>query len=758
MKFADGCWLTQKDYEVHNMSGAYEVLSHDAHSITILATGSRIYNRGMTLGGPVLRITYSSFAENIIGVKMVHYPDDGVKRPEFELERDKGYIPEITIGDDTAVLVSGKTRVEIKLHSDWQIDYFYGDRKLTSSRGRTTSYIVNDRHGTDGGFNPRFFEAIPEHPSYLREQLSLGVGECVYGFGEKFTHFVKNGQTVDMWNSDGGTSSYQSYKCVPFFLTSGGWGVFVNSSGNVSFEAGSDVVSKISFTLPGEEMEYFLIGGAEPKDVLRSYTSLTGRAPLVPRYTFGLWLSTSFTTDYSEETVNSFIDGMEKRGIPLQVFHFDCFWMREFRWCDFEWDRRQFPDPAAMLKRLRDRGLSVCVWINPYISGLSTLSDEASREGYLLKNRNGGIFRTDFWQPGMAIVDFTNPAARDWFRHKITELLKMGVTNIKTDFGERIPTDVVYYDGSDPELMHNMYTYLYNKTVYEALTDFYGKDKACLFARSATAGSQRFPVHWGGDCTAEYSSMAETLRGGLSLGLSGFGYFSHDIGGFEATASPDVYKRWAAFGLMSSHSRLHGSTSYRVPWLFDEESVDVLRFFTCLKGKLMPYIWSQAVAAAREGLPVMRAMLLEFPEDRVCRTLDTQYMFGDSLLAAPVFDESGEADVWLPEGRWHDVITGKAYDGGHYERFVCTHMEMPLLAREGRIIAWGNFERNFDYDYLDGTVFRVYNLPEGKTAEARIYDGEGREYFVLTAKNEGGVVTWTSTPTDKRFGVEVIFD
>ena len=295
-----------------------------------------------------------------------------------------------------------------------------------------------------------------------------------------------------MWNSDGGTSSYQSYKCVPFFLTSGGWGVFVNSSGNVSFEAGSDVVSKISFTLPGEEMEYFLIGGAEPKDVLRSYTSLTGRAPLVPRYTFGLWLSTSFTTDYSEATVNSFIDGMEgERGYRFRCSNFDCFWMREFRWCGSEWDRRQFPDPAAMLKRLRDRGLSVCVWINPYISELSTLSDEAAREGYLLKNMNGGIFRTDFWQPGMAIVDFTNPAARDWFKHKITELLKMGVTNIKTDFGERIPTDVVYYDGSDPELMHNMYTYLYNKTVYEALTEFYGKDKACSCSRGALLRDRR---------------------------------------------------------------------------------------------------------------------------------------------------------------------------------------------------------------------------------------------------------------------------
>ena len=758
MKFSDGYWINQKGYEVSYATEVYDIISRDANSITILATPTKIYNRGMTLGGPNLEITYSSFAENIIGVRIVHYSGGAKNSPEFELNRDQGYTPKIDVTDSVITLKSGRTSVVIGRGDGWNVDFYDGGRKLTGCGWRSTSYIINDRVAAAPDHNPRFFEPVSDNPAYLREQLSLGVGECIYGFGEKFTPFVKNGQTVEMWNSDGGTSSYQSYKCVPFYLSSEGYGVFVNSSDNISFEVASDTVSKVSFTVPGEELEYFIIGGGSPAEVLKNYTSLTGRPPLVPAYTFGLWLSTSFVTNYDEETINSFIDGMTERDIPLQVFHFDCFWMKEYCWTDFKWDKRQFPDPEGMLRRLREKGLSICVWINPYIAQRSELFDEAVRCGYLLKKPDGGVFQCDMWQPGMGIVDFTNPEACDWYKSKLNELFKMGVTNIKTDFGERIPTDVVYHNGADPVKMHNMYTYLYNKTVYEAVSGYYGENKACLFARSATAGSQKFPVHWGGDCTAQYSSMAETLRGGLSLGLTGFGYFSHDISGFEATATPDLYKRWAAFGLLSSHSRLHGNSSYRVPWLFDEEAVDVLRFFTKLKGRLMPYLWSQAVRTSESGLPMMRAMLLEFPEDPAVKWLDTQYMFGDSLLAAPILNERGEVTFYLPGGKWHDIITGEAYDGGRYITKRCGYFEMPLLAREGSIIAYGSFERNFEYDYLDKTRFVIYNLPEGKTAHAEIYDSDGKRVFGLTARNDGGIISWSADETDRTFTVEVVND
>ena len=261
-----------------------------------------------------------------------------------------------------------------------------------------------------------------------------------------------------------------------------------------------------------------------------------------------------------------------------------------------------------------------------------------------------GVKQVDNWQPGMAVIDFTNPEAVIWYQEKLKELLDMGVDCFKSDFGERIPVDVTYANGADAWGMHNYYTLLYNQTVFELLKREKGEKEAVLFARSATVGGQRFPVHWGGDCTGTYESMAESLRGGLSFMLSGFSYWSHDIGGFERAADADVYKRWLQFGLLSTHSRLHGSKSYRVPWLFDEESVEVCREFTKLKLKLMPYIYSMEVESHKTGIPVMRPMILEFENDPAVKYLDMQYMLGDRLLAAPIFNKEGIGEYYLPKG------------------------------------------------------------------------------------------------------------
>ncbi len=473
----------------------------------------------------------------------------------------------------------------------------------------------------------------------MSEHLSLGVGETLYGLGERFTAFVKNGQAVDIWNEDGGTSSEQAYKNIPFYLSSEGYGVFIANPGKVSIEVASEVVSSVQFSVPGEVLEYYIIAGNSLKEVLGNYTALTGRPALPPPWSFGLWLTTSFTTDYDETTVHSFIDGMKQREIPLHVFHFDCFWMREFQWVDLTWDNERFPDPQAMISRLKEKGLHICVWINPYIAQKSILFDEGMEHGYLVKTTEGDIWQWDRWQAGMGLVDFTNPEATKWYQNKLKVLLDMGVDSFKTDFGERIPTNVSYFDQSDPVKMHNYYTHLYNKAVFELLVQEKGKDEAVVFARSASAGSQQFPVHWGGDCSATYESMAESLRGGLSLSCSGFGFWSHDIGGFEQTATPDLFKRWIAFGLLSSHSRLHGNESYRVPWNFDDESSEVLKHFVELKCALMPYLFSQSFFTHQTGIPLMRPMIIEFPEDPSCVYLDRQYMLGDTILIAPIFSE-----------------------------------------------------------------------------------------------------------------------
>ena len=758
MKFSDGFWLNKRGFEVSYASQAYEIKT-GSNFINVIAPSSYIQNRGMTLGGPVLEVTFSSTQKDVIKVTIEHFKGGLDNMPKFELNEDQGYTPEIKEYCEYWELISGCTKVRVGKFN-WNIQYFYKDKKLTGGSWRATTVINENQFRLSSRLAYTQDDTFWDYPqdernTYIREQLTLSVGENIYGFGEKFTTFVKNGQTVETWNSDGGTCSEQSYKCIPFYISSRGYGVFVNSSDKVSYEVASDTVSKVSITVPGEKLEYFMIGGKNLHEVLSNYTTLTGKPALPPAYTFGLWLTTSFTTKYDEETVTSFIDGMAERDIPLQVFHFDCFWMKEYEWCNFEWDTRQFPDPPAMLKRLKDRGLEICVWINPYIAQRSKLFDEGAKNGYFIKNLDGSVFQCDMWQPGMAVVDFTNPAACEWYASKLRKLCEMGVDSFKTDFGERIPTKVKYFDGSNPIAMHNYYTYLYNKTVFNVLKEYYGENKACLFARSATVGGQKFPVHWGGDCSAEYTSMAETLRGGLSLCASGFGYFSHDMSGFEATATPDIYKRWAAFGLFSTHSRLHGNSSYRVPWLFDDESVDVLRFFTKLKGKLMPYIWTQAIKTSTIGVPMMRAMVIDFENDPACLSLDRQYMFGDNILVAPIFNDEGTAEFYVPAGTWTDIISGKQYEGGKFYNEKFDYFSLPCLAKPNSIIAYGNFEKNFEYDYLNGTEFVIYEPEDGKTIECNIYNTAAEKVFTLTALRNGDKVEVSYTNTSASFTVKV---
>jgi len=766
MKFSDGLWLNKKGYQVFYATQAYEI-SHTENTISVFATTNPIYNRAMTLGGVTLEITYTAIANDTIKVNIVHHKGFVKNQPKFELHEPEHYQAIIHETDDFIEMTAGKTKVHIQKGMNWEVAFSYDGKRLTGGAWRSTSYIEENQFLAQARIqlqrdNQFFNEPIDPRTTYTREQLTLDVGECIYGFGEKFTPFVKNGQNVEIWNSDGGTCSEQSYKSIPFYISSKGYGVFVNSSGKVSYEIASDTVSKVSMTLAGEELEYYFFGGENLEQVLVKYTDLTGKPALPPAKSFGLWLSTSFTTDYNEETVNQFIDGMEERDIPLDMFHFDCFWMKGYEWTNFEWDATQFPDPPAMLERLHKKGLHTCVWINPYISQRSKLFDEGMKNGYFIQNKDGSIFQTDLWQPSMAIVDFTNPQACKWFGNHIQRLAKMGIDAIKTDFGERIPTDVVYYDGSDPIAMHNYYTYLYNKVVFEALESVTGKNKAVLFARSATAGGQKFPVHWGGDCTAEFTSMAETLRGGLSLCSSGFGYFSHDIGGFEQTATADVYKRWCAFGLLSTHSRLHGSTSYRVPWAYEEDTPDnpenacaVLRFFTKLKGKLMPYLFAQAVKTHETGIPMMRPMVMSFTDDPAVPYLDKQYMLGDNLLCAPVMNAEGIVDMYLPDGIWTDIITGETYEGGRYVRRICSFLEMPVLARENSIVVYGNFQKDIVYDYLQDAEAVIYHLKDGSTTATKIYDSEANLAIVLTAFRNGSTITITTTPTPKTFTVSL---
>ncbi|MFD7923134.1 alpha-xylosidase [Streptomyces sp. NPDC059740] len=718
MKFTDGYWLMRDGVEaVYAKETADARLESDR--LVLHAATRHVHSRGQTLNSPLITVECWSPAEGVIGVRTTHHAGAAEHGPDFTLHTDPGHHA-TTHRDGTVLeLTTGPLAVRVDTSEPWRLDFTAEGRPLTSAGDRGTGYATT----ADG-------------THHMVTQLDLGVGELVYGLGERFTPFTRNGQSVEIWQADGGTASEQAYKNVPFHLTNRGYGVFVNHPGQVSYEIGSEAVGRVQFSVADQSVEYFVIHGPTPKEVLDRYTALTGRPALPPAWSFGLWLSTSFTTAYDESTVTRFVTGMAERDIPLGVFHFDCFWMRAYQWCDFTWDPEVFPDPEGMLRRLKERGLRICVWINPYIAQKSPLFEEARRLGHLVRRPDGGVWQWDMWQAGMALVDFTSPDARDWYAGKLRGLLGQGVDCFKTDFGERIPTDVVWHDGSDPQRMHNHYTHLYNRTVFEVLTQERGADEAVLFARSATAGGQQYPVHWGGDCESSFGAMAESLRGGLSLGLSGFGFWSHDIGGFEGTPSPEVFKRWVQFGLLSSHSRLHGSGSYRVPWDYDEEAVAVTRDFARLKNRLMPYLYRAARQAAEQGTPVMRAMLLEFPDDPACHTLDRQYMLGEDLLVAPVFSADGEVEYYVPAGTWTHLLTGERIEGPGWRRERYGFDSLPLLARPGAVIPFGARSDLAAYDWAADVTLHVHApAPDDTERRVVVAGGEGQPVTFRVRRN-----------------------
>ncbi len=407
MKFTDGYWHIRSGVTAHHPIHVYDV-EVESNALIVYGATKRLAHRADTVNTGLFTVRFSSPIPNVIRVQIGHHKGQRPSIPTFPLQFQHEHEIHIENEESFAAMTSGDLSVRVHKGENWLVEYFDGSRLLTQSGWRGMGYVDT------------------ENGRYIHEQLGLGVGECVYGLGERFTPFVKNGQVVDLWNEDGGTSSEQAYKNIPFYLTNRGYGVFINHPELVSLEVGSEKVERVQFSVPGESLDYFIINGPTPQEVLTRYTALTGRPALPPAWSFGLWLSTSFTTDYDEATVTSFVQGMADRDLPLHVFHFDCFWMKEFHWTNFEWDDAFFPDPEGMLQRLKARGLHICVWINPYIAQRSALFDEGMANGYLVKTPDGDVWQWDRWQAGMGLVDFTNPDACRWFGRQTAWIAENG--------------------------------------------------------------------------------------------------------------------------------------------------------------------------------------------------------------------------------------------------------------------------------------------------------------------------------------------
>ena len=573
--------------------------------------------------------------------------------------------------------------------------------------------------------------------------FELAHGEKIFGCGESFTRLDKRGQKVNAWTRDAmGAQSELMYKPVPFFLSSRGYGMFVHTSAPVTFDFGKTFDSHNAIYTGDENLDLFVFLG-DPKEVLSEYTALTGRSPVPPLWSFGFWMSR--ITYKSEDEVREVAARLRQHRVPSDVIHLDTGWFETDWRSNFRFSPTRFRDPARMISDLRKQGFRVSLWQYTYFTPKNELYPEIVSKGYAVGNLSGTLPFED------AVLDMSHAEGVRWYQSKLAALLKMGVGAIKVDFGEGAPVNGRYASGRAGWYEHNLYPLRYNKAVADVTRETTGEN--IIWARSAWAGSQRYPLHWGGDAENTDSAMAAQLRGGLSFGLSGFTFWSHDVGGFVNRAPRDLYRRWLGWGVLTSHTRAHGAPP-REPWEYDEALTEDFRRALGLRYALMPYILAQAKDSSARGYPVLRALFFEYPEDPTSWTVDDQYMFGSSLLVAPLLEPGEGRRVYLPPGDWIDYQTGKAYAGARWHQIAAGQIPVVLLVRNHSAIPhvkvaqstddidWKNVElRVFSTDNAGASG--LFTLPQGGVQSLNLAGSASG--YALQADPLRGQVRWQVT-------------
>lgn len=566
----------------------------------------------------------------------------------------------------------------------------------------------------------------------------LKSGEHLYGLGERFNAFDLRGKRHVLQASDaiGSNSSFRSYKPVPFLLSSAGYGVFINTASRVLFDARGDRC----ITACRGPLDMWIVYGT-PKEIITEYTDLTGRPPLIPKWALGLWISRCMYP--SRKYIEQVIDTMREEEIPCDVVSLDPLWLKHrlFYLRDsitFEWDEKRFPSPREMIGHFAEKGIKICLWINPYIPLLLPIFREARSQGYLITRRGRPALTND---GPSAAVDFSNDEAVNWYKRKTTALIKQGVKALKTDYGEAAPEDGDYKKYSK-NYNHNLYPLLYNKAVYETFEEL--GEPGVLWARSAWAGSQRYPVHWSGDSKCTWHDLRHVLIGGLNFSLSGFAYWSHDIGGFMGMPSRELYIRWAQFGLFVSNARIHGITP-REPWVFGKKALEVFKHYAKLRYRMIPYLYTVSYIASKTGHPVLRPMLFEFPADENVYELTEQFMLGGDLLIAPVLEKGKRRKkVYFPEGKWIDWHDLLEYEGPGFQEVNSPLERLPIFARKKSIVPLGP-EVNFVDENTQPITLLVFDPEE---SNSNFYNGD--EIAISSAKEKNSIV-FRISPTKQSF-------
>ena len=542
--------------------------------------------------------------------------------------------------------------------------------------------------------------------------FDLAYDEHIYGLGEDFGRLDKRNIDRDLWIEEGfGNASPASYKQVPFYLSTKGYGLFANTSNAVTYRIGSLEHTSLSIIVHDSDLlDFYFIYGPELRDVLPRYTTITGKPGLPAFWSFGLWMGR--ITYNSQEQVEEVAQALRDHRIPCDVIHIDTGWYEEEWVCDLSFCSFRFEDPEGMLKKLHGQGFKISLWQLPLLVIESSLFWEAADKGFLVKRPNGKVYLSSGFLSDAGLIDYSNPEAVAWIKEKLKVLFEIGVDAIKVDFGEGAPADGVYA-GMPSEAMHNLFPLLYNQAVFEATEAYYGKDNAVIWARSGWAGSQRYPVHWSGDGIGRFEDLACVLRSALSIGLSGFPFYSHDVGGFSGLPSPDLYARWIQLGAFSSHVRCHGQPP-REPWEYGQETEDIFRKYMELRYRLLPYIYTEAQESVRTSLPMLRPLVLDYQDDVTASLIEDQYLFGRNLLVAPILDETGKRKVYLPQGIWIDYWDKTEIQGSCWVDVNAPLDTLPLFVKAGAILPYGPVKQFTTEKACDPLTLEIYPIKEEK--------------------------------------------
>ena len=575
--------------------------------------------------------------------------------------------------------------------------------------------LTQTRHIIDNDSSPvkllpfSFIKRGSDNSRSVNPVLTLAPGERIYGCGESFTSLNKVGQKVHLSVTDPqGPETDGQYKPVPFFFSNRGYGIFMHTSAPVTCDFGASYIGADRLFMADEQVDLFVFFG-EPKDILDEYTDITGKSPMLPLWSFGTWMSR--ITYFSQQEGLEIARQLRDHRIPSDVIHFDTGWFGVDWQCDYEFAKDRFENPVKMLRQLAKDGFHTCLWQLPYFTPKNRFFPEIVEKGLHVVNATGGMPVED------AILDFSNPETVGWYQGKILGLLKQGVSTIKCDFGEAAPYNGFYHSGKGGLYEHNLYPLRYNKALWEAVEQQY-PGNGIIWARSAWAGSQRYALHWGGDAATTNTGLLGDLRGGLSFGLSGFSFWSHDMGGFVTASPEDIYRRWLPFGFLSSHTRAHGAPPTE-PWLISDSFTDAFRDCAEMKYKLMPYVYAQAKDCTERGLPMVRALLVEFPQDPGAWLVEDEYMFGSQILVAPLMESGTERMVYLPKGKWIDYQSGQVYEGG-YQTIEAGRIPAVILVRDGSLIPHAPLAQRTDQINWDAIELKAYKA-DAKTCSGLLF-------------------------------------